>query len=232
MPREEYQELLDELRTDVRAMGDAVLDQLDRGLTALDEHDADLGQRVVDSDARVNERYLELESDCIDLLALQQPVAGDLRFVVASFKILTDLERVGDLATNFGRYAQTTGSGYGPDSDPWDPEAVDVSGIGKVCHDQLEDALDAYEAGEADACRAVADRDDEVDALCQRASEAVVRDLLAAEASEDAWAAERVMDEVSRLLLTVRDLERVGDHAVNVAARTLYMVEDDPELVY
>jgi len=230
MPREEYQESLDALRADVRAMGDAVLDQLDGGLTALDEDDAELGQRVVDGDAAVNERYLELESECIDLLALQQPVASDLRFVTASFKILTDLERVGDLATNFGRYAGATG--HGPGSGPWDPETVDIAGIGGVCRDQLEDALDAYEAGDADACRAVAERDDEVDALCGRASEAVVRDLLAAEAGADAWAAERVLDDISRLLLTVRDLERVGDHAVNVAARTLYAVESDPELVY
>ena len=224
MPRKEYQESLDALRTDVTALGDRVLYQLDRGLAALEDRDGDLGQEVVEGDDAINERYLELEGECIDLLALQQPVAGDLRFVAASFKILTDLERVGDLATNFGRYAQA--------GDPADLEAVNVSGIGLVCHDQLADALDAYAAGDAAACRAVAERDDEVDALCQRASERVVRDLLAAGAGEDAWAAERVLEDVSRLLLTVRDLERVGDHAVNVAARTLYMVEDDPELIY
>jgi len=224
MPREEYQESLDALRTDVRTMGDDVTDQLDRGLVALRERDVYLAEQVIEGDEAVNERYLELESNCIDLLALQQPVASDLRFIAASFKILTDLERIGDLATNFAAYAQT--------ADPGGFGEVDVTEIGTVCREQLEAALDAYEAGDAEACRAVTERDDEVDALCQRASERVVRDLLAAEAGADAWAAERVMDDVSRVLLTVRDLERVGDHAVNVAARTLYMVEDDPELIY
>jgi phosphate transport system protein len=93
-------------------------------------------------------------------------------------------------------------------------------------------ALDAYADEDADACRAVAARDDELDTLCQNASERVVRELVEHEAGEDAWALERTLDDVSRVLLTVRDLERVGDHAVNIAARTLYAVESDPELVY
>ena len=223
MPREDYQEALAALRENVHAMGEDVLDQFEHGLGALADHDEALAEQVVQGDARINERYLELESECVDLLALQQPVAGDLRLIAASFKILTDIERVGDLATNFAEYAQ--GAGTGPVGE------VDVAGIGRICHDQLEAALEAYATDDATACRAIAARDDEVDALCQRASERLVRDLLAAEAGSDAWAVERVMDDVARLLLTLRDLERVGDHAVNVAARTLYMVEDDPELI-
>jgi len=224
MPRENYQESLADLRADVRAMGADVLDQFDLALEALDQRDAALARRVLEGDEAINDRYLALEQECIDLLALQQPVAGDLRFVAASFKILTDLERVGDLATNFAEYALA--------AEHADPTDVDVARIGTLCRDQLTAALDAYADGDAAACRTVARRDDEVDALCQRASEAVVRELIAGEAGDDAWAAERLLDDVSRLLLTVRDLERVGDHAVNVAARTLYMVEEDPELIY
>jgi len=223
MPRDEYRASLDALRADVGALGEDVLDQFERGLAVLDESDPELARAVVDGDDAINERYLELEGECIDLLALQQPVAGDLRLVAASFKILTDLERVGDLATNLAE--------YGLAADRQSFGGVDVTHIGAVCRDQLEAALDAYERGDAAACRTIAERDDEVDTLCQHASEAVVRDLLAAESGDGAWAAERVMDDVSRLLLTVRDLERVGDHAVNIAARTLYMVEDDPELI-
>ena len=76
----------------------------------------------------------------------------------------------------------------------------------------------------------VADRDDELDASCQHASEAVVRELIAGD--PDRWEVERLLDDVSRVLLTVRDLERVGDHAVNIAARTLYATDGDPELIY
>ncbi|WP_123535987.1 phosphate signaling complex protein PhoU [Halosimplex salinum] len=223
MPREEYQTALGDLRADVLALGADVVDQLEAGLTALDTGDEALAREVIDADAAINDRYLALESDCVDLLALQQPVASDLRFVAASFKILTDLERVGDLATNLGEYALSADGESGD---------VDVDAIGADAVDQLETALAAYESGDPDACRAVAARDDDLDALCQRASEAVVRDLLERETGDDSWAAERVLDDVSRLLLTVRDLERVGDHAVNVAARTLYMLENDSELLY
>ncbi|QPV65090.1 phosphate signaling complex protein PhoU [Halosimplex litoreum] len=223
MTREGYQAALDDLRTDVCALGDDVLAQLDDGLTALTKGDDGLAEDVIDGDAAINDRYLDLEGDCVDLLALQQPVASDLRFVAASFKILTDLERVGDLATNLGRYALAA-------ERPADE--VDVQAIGADARDQVSAALDAYETGDADGCRAVAARDDELDAHCQRASERVVRDLLEGEAGEDSWAVERVLDDVSRLLLTIRDLERVGDHGVNVAARTLYMIETDPELLY
>jgi phosphate transport system protein len=223
MPRDEYQAALETLQDDVRSFGADAVDHLDRGLRALDESDRTLARELVDGDDAIDDRYLALEGDCIDLLALEQPVATDLRVVVASFKILTDLERVGDLATNFARYSLAA------DADRM--AAVDVVAIGEVARDQVVAALDAYADADAAAARTVAARDDDVDALCQRASDRVVRDLIEDEAGGDAWAVERLMDDVSRLLLTVRDLERVGDHAVNIAARTLYMVESDPELL-
>ena len=104
MPRESYQEQLDALREDVLYMSEIVLERLRMGLDALERKDEDLAWGVIDGDDEVNGLYLDLERDCIDLLALQQPVAGDLRFIAASFKIITDLERVGDLATNLGEY--------------------------------------------------------------------------------------------------------------------------------
>ena len=226
MPREEYQKALKTLRADVLGMGDLAASQLADGLEALETGDETLARAVIDGDEALNDRYLDLESRCVDLLALQQPVAGDLRFVVASFKISTDLERVGDLATNLGEYALATGA------DPTRPDGIDVAGIGADAESMLSDALVAYEREDVAACHAVADRDDDLDALCASASDRVVRDLIEREAGGDGWAVERLMDDVSRLLLTIRDLERVGDHAVNVAARTLYMIESDPELIY
>jgi phosphate transport system protein len=227
MAREEYQSALDELRADVRAFGADVVAHLEDGLRALEDGDAELAREVVAADDAIDERYLALESDCVDLLALQQPVASDLRTVVASFKIITDLERVADLGTNFAGYALSAAGETGPDRF----DAVDVTAIGEVVREQVVAALEAYADDDAEAARAVAGRDDEVDALCQRASERVVRDLVEDEAGRDAWSVERVLDHVSRLLLTARDLERVGDHAVNVAARTVYMAESDPELI-
>ncbi|AHG02521.1 transcriptional regulator [Halobacterium sp. DL1] len=225
MPRNEYQASLDELRANVQQLGDLVLERLDRGLYALEHDDEAVAQQVVDGDDAVNRLYLDLEADCIDLFALQQPVASDLRFVAASFKILTDLERVGDLAANLVRYALAADGRR-----VWD---VDVHDIGVDARALVADALDAYATGDAAACHEIAERDDDIDALCQRASERVVRDLIEREAAGDGpWSAEEVLDDVSTLLLTIRDLERVADHGVNVAARTLYLVENDAALVY
>ena len=222
--RESYQADLGALQTAVLELGDDVLAQVDDGLEALERGDADLAREVIEGDDAVNDRYLDLEADCIDLFALQQPVASDLRFVASSFKILTDLERVGDLATNFGQYAL---------ADAREPRAdIDVVHIGRDARTMVAEALAAYETEDRDRCFEIAARDDEVDALCQQASERVVRDLLEREAEVDSWALERVMDDVSRLLLSLRDVERVGDHAVNIAARTLYLIDQDSSLLY
>lgn len=227
MPRREYQESLEELRTDVQEMGELVLSRFDRSLHALEHADTDAAKAVIDGDDVINRRYLDLESECIDLFALQQPVASDLRFVAASFKILTDLERIGDLASNLGRYTLA--------ADQRRVSEIDLSDIGADARELVADAVDAYAAEDADACYRIAERDDEIDTLCQHASERVVRDLIERQATDgagDAWNVERVLDDVSRLLLTIRDLERVADHGVNIAARTLYLVDSNPELIY
>jgi phosphate transport system protein len=159
-------------------------------------------------------------------------VAGDLRLVTASFKIITDLERVGDLATNIAEYGGEDG-GIHP--------AVDFRGLGDDAGEMVADALAAYEAVDPDACREIDDRDDDLDERCRQSSKAVVRELLetdraraaangTGESDPDQLA--DTLDEISRALLAIRDLERVGDHGVNIAARTLYMIESDDELIY
>jgi phosphate transport system protein len=226
MPRKGYQQKLDSLRLDVLYMGEVVQERLRMGLTALESKDEELADEVITRDAEVNEMYLDLESRCTDLIALQQPVAGDLRFIAASFKIITDLERIADLATNLGEYAKQATRDVYPD--------VDVQGIGVATLEMIEDAMAAYAAEDVEACYRIAERDDEIDERCEHASEVVVRDLIETELSDgiDENEIQRWLQDVSRLLLTIRDLERVGDHAVNIAARTLYMVENDDELLF
>ncbi|MFB6097260.1 MAG: phosphate signaling complex protein PhoU [Haloferacaceae archaeon] len=226
MARKDYQERLEDLREDVLYMSEVVAERLRLGLNALEQQDEELAEEIIEGDDEINQMYLDLEQDCIDLLALQQPVAGDLRFIAASFKIITDLERIADLATNLGRYAEEAEKEVFPD--------VDIQRIGDVTLDMLAMAMDAYAEDDVNACYAVADRDDTVDQMCSEASELVVRDLIESEALEpdQEEEIETVMQDVSRLLLTIRDLERVGDHAVNIAARTLYMVENSDELIY
>ena len=225
MPRHEYQESLEELRLDVQQLGELVLKRLDQSLSALEHTDTETAKSVIEGDEEINQRYLELESTCIDLFALQQPVASDLRFVAASFKILTDIERIGDLATNLGRHVLSAKQESVSD--------VALYHIGAAAHELVADSLDAYVTEDVELCYRVAERDDEIDSLCHSASERVVRDLIEREATgENPWSVEQVLDDISIVLLTIRDLERVADHGVNIAARTLYLVESDPELIY
>ncbi|SDQ99466.1 phosphate signaling complex protein PhoU [Natronobacterium texcoconense] len=219
MSRQEYQQQLDTLREDVLEMSDIVCSRLRKALEALETKDEALAEEVITGDHEINELYLELEGDCIDLLALQQPVAGDLRFVAASFKIITDLERIADLATNLGEYTKRADRDRYPD--------IDIRHIGTETVEMLEAAMAAYASDDADATYDIAAMDERVDHLCEQASEVVVRDLLETDIGDDS-----LLEDVERMLLTIRDLERIGDHAVNVAARTLYMVENDDELIY
>jgi phosphate transport system protein len=194
MPREGYQERLDKLREDVLYMSEVVLERLRMGLDAIERKDEDLAWDVIEGDHEVNEMYLDLEGDCIDL------------------------------ATNLAEYSLDAERDVLPE--------VDVQSIGDATVEAVETAMDAYAAADPEQCYAIADRDDEIDASCEQASEAVARDLIEREDVDTEAEIQRLMGEVHRLLLTIRDLERVGDHAVNIAARTLYMVENDPDLLY
>jgi phosphate uptake regulator, PhoU len=224
MARHEYQASMDALRQDVLYMGDLVTEHLQYGLDSLREKNPELANSVIIADNEINEMYLDLEQAFIDLIALQQPVASDLRFVVASFKILTDLERIGDLAVNLAQYALAAERDLFPE--------VDIQKIGSVTVEMLADALRAYERELPELCHAIAARDDELDEMCELASTIVVRDLMEAQGDEVAPETGPTMQDISRMLLTIRDLERVGDHGVNIAARSLYMVEDDDELLF
>ena len=227
MPRTDYQRQLEELREDVLDMSDLVRGRLQQAIHALEDGDVERAEAVIEGDYEINERYLELEGVCIELIALQQPVAGDLRVIASSFKVITDVERIGDLATNLGKYTTPAGGTEHPN--------VDIEEIGEYALEMVDAAMGAYATDDADAAREVAAMDDHLDARCAEASSAVVRDLLEADPAVEAddWTnAEAALGEVSRVLLILRDLERVGDHAVNIAARTLYMVENDDELIY
>ena len=222
MARDSFRAEMEALHEAVLDLGATVVDRLRTAVRALDDGDRERARFVLENDHEINERYLGLEADCIDLFTLQQPVASDLRFVAASFKILTDLERIGDLAMNLGGYVTGMSREFTP--------RADLVTIGELVADQVEDALAAYESADPEQCHAVADRDDEVDGLCERAAEVMLRDLVDQQPDEEAL--EGLLEEVFQLLLTVRDLERVGDHAVNIAARTLYMAESDDALLY
>ena len=222
MTRESYQDQLEDLRAAVDAMAETTLERYTDAVEILESGDDDGAARIIDGDEEINRWYLDIENDCIQLLARQQPVAGDLRFISSTFKIVTDLERIGDLATNL--------AAYGRDADGRMPRVEELTDIAGVAGEMVADAMDAYTTEDPAAARAVAGRDDDLDRLCRRASEDVVRELVRARVEDIGL--EPMVEDASQALLTIRDTERVGDHAVNICARTLYMIESDEELIY
>ena len=221
MARKAYRDRLATLRTDIVLFGELVVERYESAVAAAANGDLREADRIVRGDDEINRRYLELEGDCIDLIARNQPVAGDLRLITASFKILTDLERIGDLATNLAERTEYR-SGVHP--------AVDIESLGLAAGEMVDAAVAAYEDADAAACRAVAADDDSLDSDCEATTERIIRELLAEQTAGDSDG--RTVDTATRGLLTVRDIERVGDHAVNIAARTLYMLDTDNELLY
>jgi phosphate transport system protein len=217
MARQSFEERLEALRGNVAAMADVALERQEASIEVLESGDCRRAQEIIERDEELNEWYLDIESECIELLARHQPLASDLRFVASSFKIVTDIERIGDLATNLAEYGQQTGGTL----------LVDITPIATTATEMVADAMDAYLRDDPELARDVAERDGDLDAMCKSASETVVRSLITENPDPT-----DTLEAVSWSLLTIRDLERVGDHAVNICARTLYMLEMDDELIY
>jgi phosphate transport system protein len=183
---------------------------LGSAVEALLERDPDKAQRVIESDRVIDLMEVEIEEQCISLLALQQPMAKDLRTLTAAMKIATDLERVGDHAVNIAQSAVrlTKSRSIAPE-----PELVEMA---RLSREMLSDALEAFVRGDAKAGREVCLRDDRVDAL----NRSVFRILLT-HMMEDPHLIGAGME----LFLVSRNLERVADLATNIGEDVVFLVE-------
>ncbi len=204
-----FQEELEQLKTRLLEMGGLAEDRLRLAVRSLVERDHALVERVLVSDAAINQLHIEIDDRCFKLLALHQPMAVDLRSIVSAVKINTDLERVGDLAVNIaeaaGRYLDH----------PPVKELIDIPRMADIAQAMLRDALDAYVRRDLALAQAVLDRDDELDLL----KTLVFRELLT-HMLRDQSTIEPSLD----LVLISRHLERVGDHATNLAEDVIFMV--------
>lgn len=229
MPRETYQQQLNELRNNVVGMAEQVDERYTQALELFTTGTRQDAKKIIDNDHEINELYLDLEQACIDLFALQQPVASDLRFVASSFKIITDLERVGDLATNLAAYAVNW-----QEMSLLQPISIDdLLYIGETAQELLMNAMSAYSNQDATLTWNIAARDEQLDQNCRSAADRIIRSLIDTDLRERSVQTQKqALDEISNALLAVRDIERVGDHAVNICARTLYMEQQDTGLIY
>jgi len=209
MPRHFHEEL-DALKQTLLAMGGLVEDQIRRGMKALLERDDVMAQEVVERDRQVNTYDVEVDEQCVSLLALYQPAAGDLRFITTAMKIVTDLERIGDQAVNIAQ--RVLELNREPQLKPY----IDLPRMAEQAQRMVKESLDAFVARDTALARQVCGEDSEVDLL----KEQIFRELLTFMMEDP-----RTIPRAIRLILISRFMERVADHATNIAEMVVYLVE-------
>jgi phosphate transport system protein len=204
-----FQEELEELKSRLLEMGGLAEDRVRRSVYGLGERDTAEIEHVLAGDEPINELHIEIDNRCFKMLALHQPVAADLRAIVAAVKINTDLERVGDLAVNIAEAARRY------TMHPPVKKLIDIPRMAQIAQVMLRDALDAFVRRDTVLAQHVLNEDDELDALKTQ----VFRELLTY-MLQDPATIEPALD----LILISRHLERIGDHATNVAEDVIFMV--------
>jgi phosphate transport system protein len=205
-----FAEELDELKQRLLLMGSVAEDRVRAAMRALSERDPDLIAEVIKGDESVNRLQIEIDDRCFKLIALHQPMAVDLRTIVAALKINGDLERVGDLAVNIAEAAERY-IAHGPVK-----PLIDLPRMGELAQRMLHEALNAFVSRDVEAAEAVLAEDDVLDALKNQ----IFRELLTYMLG-DARKIEPGLD----LVLISRHLERVGDHATNIAEDVIFIAE-------
>lgn len=199
-----------ELKDIILTMGVMVQGLIHKSVEALKNLDRNMAQSVIEEDEKVDQLELEIDEKCIELVALRQPEASDLRFLVTGMKIATDLERIGDLAEDVAERAIELSS------EPLLKPLIDIPKMAKLAQEAVAQALDAFVKKDAEKARAIWDKEKEVDKLRD-----LVHDELVGIMSIDASTVKKAMP----LLLVSRHLERISDHATNIAESVVYMVE-------
>ena len=202
--RAQYDADLAALRTAVAEMGGCAADAVEAALEALCTADADAAAAVIKGDGRINSMQRDIEHRCMTLLLRQQPVAGDLRRISTAMKIVTDIERIGDHAADIAEIIPHLAASR----KAGDPAVSDAIRMGQKAHKMLLDALDALTGEDEPAAQKVIAADDEVDYDFN-----AIKRTLAAEIAADPAKVDAALD----LLMVIKYLERIGDHAVNLA---------------
>ena len=205
-----FHEELEALEQTLLAMGGLVEDQIRRVTRALLERDDAVAQGVIERDRQVNAYDVEIDEQCVSLLALHQPAAGDLRFITTAMKIVTDLERIGDQAVNIAQ--RVLELNREPQLKPY----IDLPRMAERAQRMVKESLDAFVARDTALARQVCGEDAEVDAL----KEQIFRELLTFMMEDP-----RTIPRAIRVILISRFLERVADHATNIAEMVVYLVE-------
>lgn len=207
--RKSYQEQLEELQQEVLRMGTLVEQAIFNAVKSLKERNEDLAQQIVDGDDFIDEYQIRIEDYCVKLLALQQPMAGDLRVISTAMKIAIDLERMGDHAVDIAKVTLRLAG------QPLIKPLIDIPRMAEIAQKMIRDSLDAYVHRDISRVDLLIDCDHEVDALYNQ----IFRELLTFMIEDP-----RTIGQATQLLFVARYLERVADHATNLGESVYYMV--------
>lgn len=201
---------LDHIKSRIFGMADLAIESIVRSINALKESDSRLAEQVLHDDSLLDNLEVEIDNECVRILVTRQPAAVYLRFVLAMLKINTDLERIGDLASNIAREAINL---HGK---PTLKPLVDLPRMAEICIAMIRDVFTAFAERDAERARGVIARDREIDTLNMQ----VYRELFSYMAENT-----HAISQALGLIMVSKALERIGDHVTNIAERAVYYIE-------
>lgn len=215
--RKSLDENIEKLKNEMLLMGSQVEEAIEKSIKALKNQDLELAKEVMGSDDKIDNYELELEEMCTRLIATQQPVAGDLRTIIVISKLATDLERIGDHASNIAKMVLNIGR------EPLIKPLIDIPRMTDIVTRRLKQSLKAFVELDVELADQIAREDEEVDVL----DEQILRELLTFMLEDP-----KTIKQATSLIFISRFLERIGDHATNVCERVIYMATGDWDVSY
>lgn len=209
MPRQDFEHHLQTLQEELLTLGSLVEESISRSTDALVNRNLALAQQVIAADIVINQKRYDIEEMCVELIATQQPMARDLRVIIAVLNMIVDLERIGDHAEGNAKIAIMIG-----DEPPLKPY-VDVPRMADKTKEMLRAALDAFVMRDAAAAKRVIEQDDIVDNLYDQ----VFRELLTYMAADP-----QTINRATRLIWVAHNLERSADRVTNICERTIFVI--------
>jgi phosphate transport system protein len=204
-----YHKKLREIQYEIMVMGSMVSKALIRSVEALKNRNIELANQIIAEDQKVNNKRFEIEEQCIELIATQQPMATDLRTITAILNITTEIERIGDYAVGIARIVILIGN------EPLLKPLVDIPLMAEKTVDMLDRCLQAFTNRDAEAAKKIAREDDEIDNLYDQ----IFRELLNIMAEDP-----KTITRATRLMWTAHNLERAADRVTNICERVVYIV--------
>ncbi len=205
----QFQKELETLKGSLLKMATLVEETIHDAVQSLVKRDTELAQKTFEKEKQINDFEILIDEMSLKLLALRQPMAGDLRFITAAMKIVTDLERMGDQAVNIAERALSL------NQDPQLKPYIDLPRMAEITESMVKDVLDAFVNRDSKLARSVCERDDLVDGL----NDQVFRELLTYMMSD-----QKTITRAVHLMIVGRCLERIADHATNIAEDVIFMV--------